>query len=852
MIEVEALEARSLLSVSPGAVDLDMHSVIRHEKHEFEHHTERHFIGSEVFDFVWEPLYDETGGGDPDHDDNHGSGCCCSHCQMSQRLDSLLDPNLDASWGSLGGGVQTLATAEPFALEFELASDEILFSLDSIPVLNSLPGASISLFLDFNGHFQSSWGAYSNATTPVYDVDGDFTTFSSLELANMQMIWEIVAEDFATFNINVTTVEPAVLATGVPISAANGQALRVAIGGSWQDWYGSSAGGVGYIDNFTNSIANVVYVFRESGGARQMGETAAHEAGHGFGLRHQSTYDELGVNIDEYEDGGKGWEPVMGGAPTTQTASIWHYGTNSQGSNVYQDDLAVLTKPANGITYRTDDHGNSVATATPLATTGTTWLGAGIIEHNTDVDVFSLTTSGQAIRLDVNVASLAPNLNVVLELRNASNEVVASADPADSLSASIIGTFPAGNYTLHVTKVNTYGWIGTYTINGISVAPGPFISSSSLEGFIAESSLEHVRVTFDQPIDPTTFDPADVRLDGPSGPVAITSVTAVGGSNNRQFDIAFPLQTTLGLFDLTVGVDATDPIRDSAGNPMNQDADLIAGEIGEDQFRRRFSLIAPGWAFPITSVANVHNSGIALGPDGSVYVQGQFSGTADFDPSPAIHRVTTQGNFDGFIAKYTGAQELLWVKTFGGADGSEYSRMMEVDDVGNVYVAGYFSSAVAAFGPLSVTSGGSSDAYVAKLDTNGNFLWVRSWGSTEFDDVEGMTLAANGDLHITGGYRGTVDFNPGAGTYLLTSQGAQDGYLLTLDANGNFKSALSIGGTGTDNVSRVASDSAGNVYLSAEFQATAQFGTSDGSTPITLASAGATQGDCAMLGNLRQ
>ena len=132
-------------------------------------------------------------------------------------------------------------------LQAERLEDRRLLSLsplDSIPVLNSNSSASASLYLDFNGHFESVWGSYTNVTTPVYDVDGDRTTFSDLELANIRDIWTTVAEDYAPFNINVTTVEPSVLAAGVPISAANGVALRVAIGGTSQEVLNSELRGV--------------------------------------------------------------------------------------------------------------------------------------------------------------------------------------------------------------------------------------------------------------------------------------------------------------------------------------------------------------------------------------------------------------------------------------------------------------------------------------------------------------------------------------------------------------------------------------------------------------------------------
>jgi len=161
--------------------------------------------------------------------------------------------------------------------------------LTSIPVLNSNPTATAAIYLDFNGHFDATWAA----TTPVFDSDGDRSTFSDNELAYITDVWKIVAEDYAPFNINVTTVEPAVLAPGVPGSAANGVALRLAIGGS-AFVIGQSTAVAGYaiINSFTNSVNNLAFVFPESspGVTRlvsSIGAIASHEAGHSFGLRHQ-------------------------------------------------------------------------------------------------------------------------------------------------------------------------------------------------------------------------------------------------------------------------------------------------------------------------------------------------------------------------------------------------------------------------------------------------------------------------------------------------------------------------------------------------------------------------------------
>ena len=212
LAQFERLEDRRLLSVTVGGPH-DPHFEFLDELREWRVErgaaitTELHHGPQGSFEFVWEPL------------------------------PTALNTSADES--GTGG---------------ESGSAGDLIPIASIPALHSNPGAPASLFLDFDGHFEPEWGAYSNATTPVYDIDGDVATFDETELSRILTAWEMVTEDFAPFNIDVTTVEPAVLADGVPDNQADGVAFRVAIGGSWEDWYGSSAGGVAYINSFTSSI----------------------------------------------------------------------------------------------------------------------------------------------------------------------------------------------------------------------------------------------------------------------------------------------------------------------------------------------------------------------------------------------------------------------------------------------------------------------------------------------------------------------------------------------------------------------------------------------------------------------
>lgn len=330
------------------------------------------------------------------------------------------------------------------------------------PVLNSNLGASATLFLDFDGHVESSWGGYSNVVTRAYDIDGNESSFSSTEVSRITEIWARVAEDFAPFDINVTTVDPG--------SFGNRDALRVAIGGSSSDWYGSGAGGVAYINTFTNSIANVVYVFENNlgnGNARYVAEAASHEAGHGFGLRHQSEWNG-DQKVAEYWTGENGWAPIMG-VGYYQTQTTWYDGRNSSGND--QDDLSILSNSNNAFGYRNDDHGSTNNAARTVSFNGSgDFSHTGIIERNNDVDVFEFNVGGGTLDVDVDVAQYGANLDVVLKLYDANGTLMTTADPS-SMGASITTNVGAGTYFLHVSNDGMYGALGQYTVSG-SATPG--------------------------------------------------------------------------------------------------------------------------------------------------------------------------------------------------------------------------------------------------------------------------------------------------------------------------------------------------------------------------------------------
>jgi hypothetical protein len=242
------------------------------------------------------------------------------------------------------------------------------------------------------------------------------------------------------------------------------------------------------------------------------------------------------------------------------------------------------------------------------------------------------------------------------------------------------------------------------------------------------------------------------------------------------------------------------------------------------------------WAKSIGGAAGDLGTFITLDTDGNIYTTGFFNGTIDFDPGAGTSNLTSAGN-DIFISKLDSSGDFVWAKSIGGT-GTDQGQSLVFDTDGNIYITGYFNDTVdfdPGAGTSNLTSAGSNDIFISKLDSSGDFVWAKSIGGTGTDQGQSMVLDTDSNIYVTGFFNSTVDFDPGAGTSNLTSAGSHDMFISKLDSSGDFVWAKSTGGTGADFSNSITLNTDGGVYTTGHFQNTVDFDPGVGTSNLTSA-----------------
>ncbi|MCH8147677.1 MAG: SBBP repeat-containing protein [Planctomycetes bacterium] len=222
------------------------------------------------------------------------------------------------------------------------------------------------------------------------------------------------------------------------------------------------------------------------------------------------------------------------------------------------------------------------------------------------------------------------------------------------------------------------------------------------------------------------------------------------------------------------------------------------------------------WATSAGGTSIDIGNSIAVDAAGNSYVTGDFFGTATFGP----FTLTSLGSFDIFVVKYDTNGTVVWAQSAGGTGIFDMGKGIAVDSAGNGYVTGRFEN-TATFGPFTVTSDGDGDIFLAKYDTDGNVIWVRSAGGTLNDMGDGIGIDAVGNIYVTGLIRSTAAMFD---LFTLTGDADYDLFLVKYDTNGTVLLAQSARIDPRFLTVTMAVDPAGNSYIAGNSEGTATFG----------------------------
>ncbi|MBL4658230.1 MAG: T9SS type A sorting domain-containing protein [Flavobacteriales bacterium] len=171
---------------------------------------------------------------------------------------------------------------------------------------------------------------------------------------------------------------------------------------------------------------------------------------------------------------------------------------------------------------------------------------------------------------------------------------------------------------------------------------------------------------------------------------------------------------------------------------------------------------------------------------------------------------------------------LLWAKGVGGSF-SDYGKEIAVDVSGNVFVAGNFTSGDADFDPGLGTAihgaGTGGDGYIAKYNSQGDYLWSIFLGAGGSGHVFDIVLDDTGNVYACGTLQGTIDFDPGVGSQQLTSLNNQDLFIAKYSGQGDFRWANRLAGAFFygNRGAVIAVDQIGDIIIAGEFEDTCYF-----------------------------
>lgn len=357
-----------------------------------------------------------------------------------------------------------------------------LFPFNQTFQLHSKPGSTKTIFLDFDGFTLSgtSWNvdftSGADIVAPPWDIDGNPASFGISEQTLIQQVWLRVAEDYAPFDVDVTTEFPGDAALTRANLGDQNFGVRALIS-PISSLIDTNAGGIAYLTAF-NEVGDFhkpALIFPEQllNNEKNIAEAVSHEVGHTVGLTHQGT-SSLG-----YYAGQGNWAPIMGVGyyvPIVQWAKGEYFDANNT-----EDELAIIT--STGLNYRAADFGTNIASATPFV--GVNNVTNGIIAHTDEKDFFSFQTGPGTATISVTNWERGSDLHMILSVYDGAGSVITNVESVDDAVGGTHGvtlTLPVANGKYYVsvggkgsgnpltTGYSSYASLGQY---GLSIT-NPF------------------------------------------------------------------------------------------------------------------------------------------------------------------------------------------------------------------------------------------------------------------------------------------------------------------------------------------------------------------------------------------
>lgn len=233
------------------------------------------------------------------------------------------------------------------------------------------------------------------------------------------------------------------------------------------------------------------------------------------------------------------------------------------------------------------------------------------------------------------------------------------------------------------------------------------------------------------------------------------------------------------------------------------------------------------WAYRLGGTLGDQINSVAVDNFNSIYLTGFFMGTMNISvPNGNFPLVSNGNSADVFMVKLNANGQHLNSYKIGSA-GNDRGNTIKVDNVGNVYVCGAYSSPNnntnvnfnVLGGTNNLLASGAEDGFVVKYDASFVLQWVRSYGSSANNDAgQALDIDASGNVYIAGYFTGT---NAGFNNLIFLTASGQDGFIMKINAAGNTIWARKIGGSGTDYFSAIKLDGKGTIYACGNFASTA-------------------------------